>query len=114
MPLLRLDSVPRLPHLLAAGNIDRLPGHVASLIRREEHHHIRHILIGAAPAQRHLIEIPLPHLFLGDAQPLGVLVIEDIHPEGRVQQVARADGIDPHIVGREVQRDALRQADEFL
>src|SRR5579862_5804775 len=86
-----LDCTPRSgTHLLPAGDIERLPRHVAALVAGEEDHHVRYVVVGAAAAERDLLLVLAPHLLDRDPPLLRLLVVEALLPEGAVQEVAGA------------------------
>ena len=50
-----------LPHLLAAGDVDGLPGHVTCFIGGQEDEDIRHVFVSATSLKRHHIDVLLAY-----------------------------------------------------
>src|SRR5579883_2697274 len=100
-----------LSHFLPAGNVDRLTGHIARLVRGQKRDHVAYILIRTTAPQRNLRFVFFSHLFRREALRSAVLLEQALLPERSVQKVAGADRVDPNAVGGEIERDALRQAD---
>jgi hypothetical protein len=46
-------------HLLPAGDVDRLAGHIAGLVGGEEGQHVGHVAVGAAALHRRLVDVTL-------------------------------------------------------
>src|SRR5436305_2041113 len=107
MPMSRWTSLMSRTHLLPAGDVDRLPGHVAGLIGGQEYQHVADILIGAAAPQGDLLNVAAAHFFGSDAPPRRILLVEALLPERRIEQITGADGVHADAVRRQIERDAL-------
>src|SRR5207249_8754705 len=82
-----------------------------AVIARQEDADVRHVLVLAAAAEGDLLLVLLADLLHRQAPLGGVLLVEALLPEAAVQQIAGADGVHADTVRREVQGDALREAD---
>ena len=103
-------------HDLAAGHGDGLAGFVLLLDGIEDG--ARHVGGEAAAVHGHLGLVIALHVLdgLGAGHLAGVQILHEqaahrIHPQRAVQEVAGADGVDLDVVGAQLEREALRQAD---
>src|SRR5436190_1233736 len=96
-------------HLLPAGDVDCLAGHVTRFIGGEEDEDVADILVRTAASQRDLLDVAAADFFERDAPARGVLLVEALLPERRIEQIAGTDGVHADAVGRQIERDALGQ-----
>ena len=72
-------------HLLAAGAVDRLAGHVAGFGAEQKDHHVGDVVVLAAAAHGHLVDVLFADLLLGGTLIAGVLLVEGIDPQRGIE-----------------------------